>query len=56
MKCEGCDKNFSMDKIRFVEDGMVPNTTMKRHRAYCKDCPVVTIDGKPPEKDKEYPF
>jgi len=49
---------FSLTELRFVPDGMVDGTTIKRHRAYCKDCPVVTIDGKPPEEknNAKYPF
>lgn len=58
MKCEGCDDNFSMRDLRFIPDGMVEGTTIKRRRAFCKDCGLFDTKQKEEVKsdEPEYPF
>lgn len=70
MKCEACEKQFPLTQLRFIPDGMVPGTSIKRHRAFCKEHGLPDLNQKgqsvtesvsdrsvsDPQPEKEYPF
>jgi hypothetical protein len=53
MKCAGCGEMFTLHELRWVPDGMVEGLAMPKNNAFCKDCPKITIDGKPSEEKSD---
>lgn len=57
MKCDECGEMFSLYDLRFIPDGMVPGTSIKKRRALCKTCNMPKPDKNWQDTDtEEYPF